>query len=435
MKKYIPLISITCFVLLALGLLIVYGCGQVSKAPEGFSSEGSYVLSGSNIQTRGTNTGGTITGKVIRSFTGTAIQGALIFAPSATGGTVSTCTNSSGNYTLSGAQIGKIPVTVAKQNYIAMTIVCSSSKINFALYSSWEAPSLPGIGTIEADIRYGGTRIEGWVSGYSESEPFCSHGSRVSLPDYPDIDLPAGTVHLSAHAVGIGGTSQETILNLSEDETKLITLEISSLVGTVEGTVTPPSGLPDLHIAATSISPGTHILPFGRASIEGTNYTMQVPPSQGNPYFMLVQASSQEGGWHVPVSLIYDWLSISDGQIITRNYSFKNVPILTSPSGSIPTSTPTFIWTASGSPTLYVAVSGINLGSAKWLGFTDETSIQYPDFPSGSEWEITSGPTYCWTAQAYYRSGIDLSNIDFIDLIEGGLEGSIAQGNTFTKSP
>ena len=432
MKKYLPLVSVSCFVLMVFGLLVVYGCGQVSKAPEeGFSSEGAYILVGNNIKTSGVNTGGTISGKVIQSFTGTAIPGALIFAPSATSGIVSTETNSSGNYTLSGAQIGKIPVTVAKQNYIAITVVCNSSTVNFALYSTLEAPSIPGVGTIEADIRYGGATImDGHVWGYSENEPMVSHGTLT----LQDLDLPAGTVHLSAHAVGLGGTSQVTTLNLSEGETKLVTLEISPLVGTVEGIITPPSGLPDLHISANRFYPGCHILEFGGASIEGTTYAIQVSPSQGDPYLLFLQATTQEaGGWTIPISLIYDPLSISDGQTISsRDYTLEDLPTLIYPSGSISTGTPTFEWSPSGSPNVYFVITGQVY--AKWWGFTDETSIQYPNFPAGSEWEIPS-TQQSWNTYAVYKSGLDLSNIDLVDLMEGGCKVSRARANTFTKTP
>ena len=446
MKKFLPLISISLLILTILALTVIYGCGTTTSGGGGGepTTDGSGSLAGNNIITiKNAGTGGlsvlsgipaiTITGKVRKSYSDTGIQGVLILAPGALGGTVTTETDSSGNYSLSGVKTGSVAVSAAKSGYVALTTVCDATKVYFNMFEGPANPCPSADCTIEViSYVWNGTTWEtlGIILGTDITyfwEPLDSNEQKIGMGwTSGDISVASGrTVHFACARPLIGATPAYTVGPLSPGGLTTVEAFYSKDFGTLEGTYSNiPADFLSPHLSSTltklyhyGAGIPTQTLEFGQGEFEGgSSYKIVSPPSGSEKYNFLFSISTQEGG-ESKYSSFSKEIQLSAGEIKSRSLNSWVAPTtIQAPDTS--TSTPTFEWSSTvtqpDNAITYVMLGDQTDNNFVWMCITKGATMEYPSFPAASGATLISGHDYkLWIAQIQADEVIDISNLDF----------------------
>jgi hypothetical protein len=335
-------------VLVLLGLLvgaIAIGCGEAKKEEEAVANLTAQALlksvTRSNIFTSGTNSG-SISGKITDMLTGNPLIGASVSA-----GGKSATTNSSGNYTLSGVTPGTVTFSTNASGYEDISIVCNSSTINIGLLAENRSPmgTISGKVTDSSGNPVSGARVQAVSETYFDEPPVTetytdSNGNYTLTNEAGAVVVCANSYTIEAAATRIIA-SQYKRLNLGTAAT--LNLQYPANTGTISGTVNNIStDLNNTRFGAMLIAGGSGVF-IGEVPTTGGQYSCAVPPTQGSDKYLAVGYGSKTTASHFYHA--YDYVSVSAGQTVTRNFTVKEPIQQVGPTDeAVVSTTPTFTW-------------------------------------------------------------------------------------------
>ncbi|MFC1568582.1 carboxypeptidase-like regulatory domain-containing protein [Candidatus Margulisiibacteriota bacterium] len=412
--------------LMVLGLLasfavfgiITYGCGRVDT---------SGGISFGGIGVGGDPNSGTVSGTVIDFYTGAPISGATV-----TDGTVSTTTDSNGEYTLAGVSSGTIMVSATATGYSVMSLKANNDQMNFALFSSREAMStgILNIAVVDStgEAVVGMTTVSNGVSGD------VAGGGSGGI--YVADESPVGKIIVAQESRGT--MSAYVISTLATGETKTVTLTYptESQLGTITGTVTNPWG-----VDITGDLCGAHYLSFRQANLFAMMFMYPSWMAYGkisasNQFTARRQATTADVEYQIYVlagtnevgesrysySIALARTTLEAGGNVSLAMELPDFLTATSPAdGTAGTgATPTLSWTnpwSASSVGYFVFLIPASTGSASpetsWLGITADTSIQVPALA-----DLQTGQEYYWVVISAKIPDTVLADTDLTNLAD-----------------
>jgi hypothetical protein len=417
MKKLWVIVSVLVLLGLIVGAIAI-GCGETKKTEEPTANLTAQALlkkfTGSNIYTSGTNSGN-ISGKITDMLTGNPLVGTTVSA-----GGKSATTNSSGNYTLSGATPGEITFSTNASGYENISIVCNSSTINIGLLAENRSPmgTISGKVTDSSGKPVAGARIEAASETYFDEPPTTftftdSNGNYIITNEAGSVIVSAisGTVEANNTVTVFG--SQYKRINLGTTET--VNIQFPANTGTISGAITNSSTLNVLGVIAALVA-GKNVLPIGGAgadSIAAGQFNLTVPPTQGTDQFLLVGIGDKTAVYHHSY-WDCDYASVSAGQTVSRNLTIQEPVEMVSPAANATgvSAMPTFTWKP-GTGTAY------DFYILRWWGAEDRTVITPNLSYTLSTSESLASGNYEWdivgikvkAIKAVSLSGFDISKV------------------------
>jgi hypothetical protein len=203
-----------------------------------------------------------------------------------------------------------------------------------------------------------------------------------------------------------------------------VTLEVGDIVvegavATISGTISVPNGynLNDVECGIQLSSTGLMSLAsvYRWSGISGNHYTLRVPATpSGKTYF--ISATATKG--NNTISKYAHDLTFAGGNATCDLALPSDFSLVSPTSGQTDVSnTPKFEWSSLGDGYTYMVLVGNNYG-AKWWGFTNAISLEYPSFPVGSGGEagnLISGQSYLLQIIGLKLPDINLADIEFDD--------------------
>lgn len=342
-KWFIVGICLAVVGFLVLSGLFVISCSSIQQetatlAASATAQAVTKSLLRSNIATSGTNSG-TISGTITDLITENPLAGVSVEADG-----IKTTTNSSGNYALTGLTAGSINVVITATGYENISIRCNSSIVNVALLPDERSPS----GTLTGVLTDASGNPVANAGIFAASSTYFQETANRTVTDALGrftLETDAGDVLIVASSITVesgvmkGIASAYRRLTLVAGSTQEVNIQFPADQPTISGTVTNTTTLTKEGFYATPVA-GNAMMIAGGHFYGVSSYNSAIPITQGSDrLFVFAGAGSNRWYWDG------DYVTVSSGENITKNFTIGNPIELTSPvSNADVTSTPTFTW-------------------------------------------------------------------------------------------
>lgn len=403
MKRWLGLAA----VLVSLGLLVgmvAVGCGQGGGGGTPVADPTAQALSKqsfrSDISTSGTNSG-TISGKITNMLTGDPVSGVAVAA-----GGKSATTDSSGNYSLSGATEGTVTFATTHPDFENISVVCNSSGIGIGLLPKNRSPKGTIYGTVKdasGDPVIGAAVIAASSTYFQESSTIAitgADGSYTMSTEAGDVVVVVGTATPEGSDMRTNAV-QYAKVTLAEGSSLEVNLQFPADQGTISGNVNNTSSplLTNGSVGAMLIVGNAAVGMGGYYSSSSiTSYSFAVPPTQGSDIFLLLAGGgSNRYYWDA------DYTAVSAGQTVTKNFTIGNPVQMVSPlSGATVTSTPTLSWEAGDGNNFDVYLIKIFQGSST-------TGLVRNILTEGTSYTLTSAEALAAGSYGWFVAGYEIN--------------------------